>query len=616
MPDPTPTTLGALGSLIDEGVGQVRGALTEANLASRNRERDVSAALDAATQMVLEQRQGRVNLPLLAWASGMGQPTRAGSFAESMSQGLAQAGPALVAGRQLESEENKQLSGFQMARAELPHRGAMERLQMSGMPLDMVGKVAPTVIQMQELQALQDAMKQARAGGADSAGPPAVAPGNNGGNEPLVHPGFGPTLAQPGPVNPPGAPRTTPAAPPETGGAEAGDPRAAATLAEWVQMGNALLKTGVPKYMAMAQQYLARAEAAAKDGVIADRDGNIRVLPGAIRAQVARETALLRAKLQTELDLKPVEGVTPGGTKFEGTRDQLRTPPAGGPQEPPSEPKAPALPPSSAALQPVIPAAPKDGGWPRDPSVPPGTVVKGLSPQREELSKAAGKFEAEISDQANASSDILRNLQVMAHAYKQFTTGPYSEQRQALANLAETVGLKNLAEQVRQGDPAAAEMAKKNVLGLALKQLKEANSRFTQMEFLKISTEGSPSGEIRPAAVHGMLREAHASAMRDRDLAQAWAVAQREGWQNPLAFSDAWRKANPKSVYLQQADRALGNFKGMDLPNKQEDLVPGTVYVAPDKPMRSLADRGIKPGTMFVLDDKFEPKPFTQFKTP
>lgn len=648
MPD-----LGALSTLLDEGIRGQQGALAEARTASRDRERDVAAALDAATESVLRQREGRVNLPLLAWASGMGQPTRAGSFAESMSSGLGAAVPAIAADRKEQSEQDQRLHQFSLARSQLPHQGAMERLQMSGMPLDMLAKISPTMMQMRELELFQRAFEQANPGqtppsqgGSPPPGQPPVPGAPPAGRAPM--PGVNDALGalQRDPVNP-----RLPPSPPATGGApmplppvgspgaggvppmaggppggppqgapppEDGDPVAAQTVARWVRMGQALLSSGSAKYLPQAQALFSRAEAAARDGTVVDDQGVVRLLPGYVRQQVAKEVAILRAKLQTEAELKPIDGVTPGGTPITGTRGQLAQVPPGEDRLPLSGRTEPVLPPNSAVLVPAMPVVPADGGWSRDKSIPPGAVQKGVSPQRDAVMKEAGKYEVELTDQAKAAADIERQLGVIAHAYKQFTTGPYSDQRQAVANLAETLGFPELAEQARRGDAAAAEMAKKNILGLALKQLKEANSRFTQSEFNKIATEGSPSGEIRPAAAHAMLREALAATKRDRDLAEAWADAQKQGWQNPLAFADAWRKTNPREIYLRQADRQLGNFKGMDLPRTADDWVPGTVYVAPDRGAMTdkLKARGIAPGTMFRMDADRNFAPFTGFATP
>jgi hypothetical protein len=614
--------LGALTTLLNQGVSDVQGALGEARTASRARERDVAAALDQATQAVLAQREGRVNLPLLMWASGMGQPTRAGSFAESMGQGLQMAGPAIAAGRQEENERNKQLSQFAMARAQLPHQGAMERLQMAGMPLDIAGKVGPTLLQMRELElfqkAFQDAYGPGGGPGAAAAGAPPGGTPPGGGGTPLpdgMSPGFGsPNWARP-PAQGPGAAAPS-AGGPIPGSDDGGDPAAAATVAQWVRMGEALLRSGSQKLLPIAQQMLSRAEAAAKDGQIVGNDGVVRILPGAIRAQVAREVAVLKAKT----DATPVEGVTPSGTTVRGLPGQLAQVPPGGSAPTAPAPTTPVIAPNSSALEPIIPPAPADGGWTRDQLIPPGTVPTKVSPQRAKILEEAGKFEADLPDQGRAADDIYKQVLSMAHAYKQFTTGPFSEQKQSLANLSELLGFKDLGEKIRDGDPAAAEYAKKNVLGMALKTLKEANSRFTQMEFQKIATEGSASGEIRPAAAHAMLREALASVARDRDLAAAWSQAQAQGWQNPLEFSTQWRKANPKELYFKQADRLLGNFKGMDLPKSADDWVPGTVYVAPDKFTGVLGDklkaRGIQPGTMFRMNHDRNFEPFTGFNRP
>lgn len=656
MPD-----YGALGTLMDQGISEISGALGEAKQASRDRDRDVAAALDAATQSVLQQREGRVNLPLLMWASGMGQPTRAGSFAESMSNGLQQAGPALAADRREEMERLGTLNKLQLARAQAPHAGAMERLQMAGMPLEIAGKIGPTLLQMRELELFQKAFQEANgqqppAAGAPQGGSPGGAPPQGvppgGGGIPMpqsMPPGFGsptwaapppgagasvptatlppmgsPPQAQAGPGGPPpgAGPGGPPMAPPgaQAGAGEDGDPVAAQTVGQWVRMGEALLRSGSAKYLPAAQSLFSRAEAAAKDGHVVGPDGVVRILPGAIRAQVMAETAKLRAKFQVEAQMQPIEGVTPGGTKVRGTPGQLAGLPGGADEPPPAAPTAPVLEPNSSTLKPVLPPAPADGGWTRDRSIPPGTVQTGVSPQRAKVLEEAGKYEAELTDQAKSSDDINKQVMTIAHAYKQFTTGPYAQEKQNLANLAEVMGFKDLAGRIQEGDPAAYEMAKKNILGMALKTLKDANSRFTQSEFQKIATEGSPSGEIRPPAAHAMLREAYAASARDRDLASAWSAAQKEGWQNPLEFAARWRQANPKDAYLRTADRAIGNFRGMELPKAADDWVPGTVYVAPDSPRGAMADklkaRGIKPGSMFRMTPDRNFEPFTSFTPP
>lgn len=215
--------LGALGSLIGvDAAKEWRGALSAARDSSYARERDIRTALDEATASVQAQRQGQVNMPLLMWAAGMGQPTRAGSFAESLSQGLQQAGPAITAQRAEEQQQQGALQKLRMAGIDAGHGGAMERVGLANAPLDMLAKIGPLGLQQQKLQmeladraAQRRAFLEAQGGGGPASGvspapmPTPTMPGNSPGFQtpllsaaPITSPTAAPGGALPVPVPP------------------------------------------------------------------------------------------------------------------------------------------------------------------------------------------------------------------------------------------------------------------------------------------------------------------------------------------------------------------------------------------------------------------------------
>lgn len=204
----------ALASLIGaDGAQEWRGALSSARDASFARERDIRTALDEATAAVQAQRQGQVNLPMLMWAAGMGMPTRAGSFSESLSQGLQQAGPAIAQQRNEEQQQQGMLQKLRMAGIDAGHSGAMERMQLANAPFDVLSKVGPLALQQQKL-AMEVAQRererrafleaQGGAGGQPPAGAPMPPPTVGGMGMDLKPPGGAPAMAPPARVPLPG----------------------------------------------------------------------------------------------------------------------------------------------------------------------------------------------------------------------------------------------------------------------------------------------------------------------------------------------------------------------------------------------------------------------------
>jgi hypothetical protein len=98
-----------------------------------------------------------------------------------------------------------------------------------------------------------------------------------------------------------------------------------------------------------------------------------------------------------------------------------------------------------------------------------------------------------------------------------------------------------------------------------------------------------------------------ARALWQNALLSDWEKEKRmSGTTNFNAFRDVWQRAHPKGMFEESAARALGNFKGQDLPKKTE-FTEGVVYVMPKnagatKLGEAFIKKGLRPGDLFVMN--------------
>lgn len=587
--------LSAISNLLSRGVVDVQGAIDTAKSAAQTRADQSKIILDQATEAIMRMRQQEkdVNLPLLAWASGMGQPTRAGSFAESLSAGNQAAIPAIANQRKLETERAQQDMQLGLAKAQLPAELANQNLQFAKMPIDLAKELGPLAIQLDRRNMLKSIIEGAGGGAPSPGGPPTA------GAPSALPPGMSPGFAPSAPGQSPGTPTMLLGSQPTAGtGAPAGqsapDTPVTQQLAFWARMADGLMKAPDPDFMKMGQAYLSRIEAAARDGVIVAADGKVHPVPGWLAQQYLKQFESKRADLDATRQFGVQKGVLPGGATIEGLDADIRKA-----QQPPATPgtvnppAVPSLQPGEGKVSPVVPPAPQFGGFPGF-TAPDGVRVTELPPHQKKYMEESGKFMAELPDIYKLAAENERRLVAVINAYKYLHTGPFADTRKVMADLARVMGRSDWEEAVMKGDPAAFEAARKEIIQGSLDMLKAANSRFTQMEFSKVLSEGMPSPDMRPEAAHSLLTSMLAAARRDKDMAASWADAQRAGWQDPLSYRLEWSKANPQDLYKQAARRTIGNLKGMDPPSSRDELVPGTLYVIPQK--GNWADIGKKYG--------------------
>lgn len=363
-----PDDYGALSSLIGaSGAREWRGALDAARDASMSRERDIRTALDEATAAVQAQRQGQVNLPLLAWAQGIGMPTRTGALGESFAQGLQSAAPAIQRQRDEDAQQQGVLQKLRMAGIDAGHSGALERFQLAGAPLDMAAKIGPLALAQQKLameQAQIAAKRQAALAAAGIGGDPRATPPPS--PQPAVTPPMTPQAPQtvPGgpmgmamPPVPPGGPMAPPVQPqamPQAGAPQAPAPLSARYHALAVLYGNAgdadTSKHYLDMSMAASKDEAEKAQAFGGSGLDAQY---LRILRNGDPASQDYAIAYAKAgepKISMDRESGQTQLITPDMSMFRKPTYQqpgAGAPMAGAPQAAPAAP---------AAGQPPIPA--------------------------------------------------------------------------------------------------------------------------------------------------------------------------------------------------------------------------------------------------------------------
>jgi hypothetical protein len=177
-----------------------------------------------------------------------------------------------------------------------------------------------------------------------------------------------------------------------------------------------------------------------------------------------------------------------------------------------------------------------------------------------------------------------------------------------MSNLARGLGLDLLADQILSAkDETAAFIALKTNVDQAIQQASAAFPRITQNEFAVTKKEATASIDAPFGASYSLAQTQMARALWQNALLSDWEKEKRmSGTTNFNAFRDVWQRAHPKGMFEESAARALGNFKGQDLPKKTE-FTEGVVYVMPKnagttKLGEAFIKKGLRPGDLFVMN--------------
>jgi hypothetical protein len=253
---------------------------------------------------------------------------------------------------------------------------------------------------------------------------------------------------------------------------------------------------------------------------------------------------------------------------------------------------------------------PETGGHPVTPAlIGKRAVIRGEGDKRLMASKAqSDELEKAFVGGAEKAQDGIDTIIKFSTAAKVLESKGTNMQRAELANLARGLGFNTIADQFMSGqDTAAAFTALKTNVDQAINQVTNNFARPTQAEFLITEKKATPSLDMPVDASHSLAQTRLAGLMWQSAILSDWETAKREtGSTNFAAFRDIWQKTHPKALFEEAADRALGNFKGQNLP-KPEKFTEGVVYVVPKNAGdtqigRALVAKGLRPGDLFVMN--------------
>lgn len=253
---------------------------------------------------------------------------------------------------------------------------------------------------------------------------------------------------------------------------------------------------------------------------------------------------------------------------------------------------------------------PETGGHPVSPAlIGKKAVIKGEGDKRLLASKAqSDELEKAFVGGAEKAQDGIDTIIKFSTAAKVLESKGTNMQRAELANFARGLGFNAIADQFMSGqDTSAAFTALKTNVDQAINQVTNNFARPTQAEFLITEKKATPSLDMPVDAAHSLAQTRLAGLMWQNAILSDWETAKREtGSTNFAAFRDVWQKAHPKALFEEAADRALGNFKGQNLP-KPEKFTEGVVYVVPKNAGdtqvgRALIGKGLRPGDLFVMN--------------
>lgn len=243
---------------------------------------------------------------------------------------------------------------------------------------------------------------------------------------------------------------------------------------------------------------------------------------------------------------------------------------------PPDAPPMPKLDASVLNVHSVTPDAPDGGGF---PVVPQGAAKP--TAMTEQMFKDAGEAQKQWTVNSQKYGEASSRLRTLAQMYKLTETNQWNEAKSDvaanLAALSSTLGIPFKASKEFFGDPAAAQIAIKNATIAAFQQASQYTNRITNME-LQGTTKSVAMPDLQPAATYDIITKGIAELEHGQAMQAGWTKAQKNGWNNPLAYEEAWYRANPVDAWNDSVRRRAGNFAGMPLPD-QNDMNPNATYV-------------------------------------
>lgn len=169
-------------------------------------------------------------------------------------------------------------------------------------------------------------------------------------------------------------------------------------------------------------------------------------------------------------------------------------------------------------------------------------------------------------DSVEPSTFAEQRMLAIADAMKATQTGAWAETKQDIAHKLMQYGVlsPDAANKLLGADVGQAQITLKNNFGAALNVLSGTKglSRFTQNE-LFATQKTMPGIGLQPEANLAIMAQAIGAARFQRHMAADWNTARQIGYNDPLAFRDAWIDANPIQGFIDQAKGEIGPLKGM-----------------------------------------------------
>jgi hypothetical protein len=351
------------------------------------------------------------------------------------------------------------------------------------------------------------------------------------------------------------------------------------------------------------------------DNIIRDQRGHVQGLADIGSPEFPAQNSILQNAIKEKEELENQDQTTASGVVYRirpGYVEDSR-PPAPVAQAPRSQIDS-----LTGAVTPV----PVDvgyratGGLPVPNDVPMNNVQIRSAPIITRAREAAGRASEEFMGQSARTDDAVQNMFRFATALKVLESGGTAMTRAEISNLMRGLGFDRVADTVqRSPDTAAAFTAAKTGIMNAIEVGSQAFPRMTQNEFGTLVSRAVPSADMPPDAVREIMRGQLAAAMFTAQMRRDWTAAQEQGVENFNAFSERWRRQHPPGLFMDSADRLLGNLRGQRLPSVDK-LTEGIVYVMPRGSMTERGPNGeerltsegaisrqfgIRPGELFVV---------------
>jgi hypothetical protein len=380
--------------------------------------------------------------------------------------------------------------------------------------------------------------------------------------------------------------------------------------------------SSMASYRASAQQYRAQANAIRQSGIVTMKDQSTASMPGFNEAKAAQAAALKKAELdvttspemsraeaekarQTEQQKALVTRRTTAGTEYTIDPTVAEIAPKK-PQQVPSNYKA-EINPDTGAVK-TMPVSQflgyaETGGHPIDPNlIGQKAVLKSEDKYYADSVKNSTELEKQFESAAEKAQEGIATLIKFSTAAKVLESGGLNMNKAEYANFARGLGFDTLADQIMSmKDTAAAYNAVKTNVDQAINQVTNSFAKPTQAEFLTTEKKSTPSIDSPADSSHSLTQTRLAGLLWQNSLSSDWEKAKTEGVRNFSAFQDAWKRAHPHAMFEEAANRALGNFKGQDLP-KPEKVTEGVTYVVPKYAMAEKSELG-----QYLLKSGFRP---------